>query len=375
MDEKNLTGTTSELVLYTSYTELDADTKSRVDARLAEIRNLNSRDYTSYGMESQQRVTRYANEMFTSISTASDMEDIDSIMAQVLDVAKPFVVGKSKASFLKRVFIPSETGDTRTLIERLLNVGGKPSEIDRGKFAGKIDVLVGEIEQQIGRIMADNVMYDDYIELLVENVNSLSETLIAFEMYRREIESENTTNGSEHAVSTLANSEMTLQMDRLDRKIQLLRMARQESMQVAVSARMIQNNNDTLSDRMQTILVAGIPMLQNQILLKASMMDTQRGLDICDKVSSSINDTMKQNMEQLSELTARLTESGNAPIDGTSVIEMTNSVLQVADEIKKLNGKARESIRGVEEQLARSDKELEELYRQISLEQSKRNES
>lgn len=337
-----------------SYEQMDAEMQGRVDAKLALLREADSNELLTFGIESQTQVTQYASDMLTKISSTDKVENIEGIMEEVLDVTKPFIESTEKKNFLQRIFTP------RTI---------KP-KFDRSMFAQKINTLIDAIELQIGRLMADNIMYDDYISLLVNNVGSINETIVALRQYIDEVESEavyEVSDNSDDVAIMLKRTENTHLLDQLRRRLNMFMISRQESMQVAVSARVIQNNNVVLSDRLQTLLVVGIPILQNQIVLKASMLDTKTGLDICDSVASSIDNAMKQNATQLKELTDRISGTDGMAVNAQSVVDMSKDIISIAEELRSLNGKARSDLKNMEAQIEQSDASLAELFKMLSV--------
>ncbi|MBO5143422.1 MAG: toxic anion resistance protein [Clostridia bacterium] len=343
-----------------SYEELDEDTKKRVDAKVEELKAADTNSLLTFGIESQTKVTQYANNMLTKISSGDKVENIEGIMEDVLDVTKPFVVSTEKKNFFQRLFAPK----------------GQSVTFDRSMFAGKVDNLVEAIDTQIGRLISDNIMYDDYIDLLVDNVNSITETIMALQQYINEVEGEQaklTASNSQDMAIILKTTENSNLLEQLKRRLNMFMISRQESMQVAVSARIIQKNNAILSDRMQTLLVVGIPILQNQILLKASMADTKKGLDICDSVSESIDTAMKQNASQLNELTARISSNDGMAINVESVVDMSKDILSIAEQLKKVNSEAKEKVASMEDQIKQSDASLTELFNMLSAQKGEDN--
>ena len=337
-----------------TYEQLDDAARQRVDKKVEELRQASANDLLTYGIEVQTKVTQYANGMLTKINSSDKVEDIDGIIAEVMDVTKPFNAAPVRRNFFQRLFVKED----------------EPTKLDRNMFASKINTLVDAIEIQNGRLMADNIMYDDFISLLVENVNSISETIIALERYIEDVKER------QSAVVNSDSQDMTVMLEKtttnnlleqLLRRLNMFKISKQESMQVAVSARVIQNNNVVLSDRLQTLLVVAVPILQNQILLKASMHDTQKGLDICDKVAETIDTATKQNAEHLKKLTGRLSESDNMPINGESVVAMSKDILSIATELKQVNSKAKKDLRDMEEQLKQSDASLTVLFNMLSV--------
>lgn len=349
--ENKLALTPTEL----SYESLDVEKQKGVDAKVAVLQATSGTDLLTYGMEVQGKVTKYANEMLTKMDNTEKVENIDGIIEEALDVTKGLQVEPEKKGFLSRIFAPK----TEVI------------PFDGSMFAGKVEKLVKAIEVQIGRLISQNIMYDDFIELLIKNVNDVTESIIALERYRAELQKESETqvaDDSTDITTEFQKKEIEYRLQQLSEKINTFRFLRQNSMQVAVSARIIQNNNTVLSNRLQSLLVNGIPILQNQILLKASMLDTQKGLDMSDKVAESIHNAMKENATSLKTLTKRIGGTDSMPISADSVIGMSEDILSIAKELQEVNEKAKVDLGQMQEQLQQSDANLAEIFHRLSSE-------
>lgn len=341
-----------------TYEQLTPEQQEAVKVRIEGLRKASSQELLTYGIEAQTKVSQYANEMLARINATEKVEDIDSIIAEALDVSKGLTIVPEKKGFFQKMF------------------GGKSREtpFDGSLFAGKVEKLVEAIELQVGRLMAENIMYDDFIDLLVENVGATSEMIAALDQYMAELKAieekavvlDTSEIGEKDMGLILRSTERKHRIEQLARRANLFRISKQESMQVAVSARMIQNNNTVLSDRLQTLLVVGIPILQNQILLKASMADTQKGLDMSDKVAQSINTAMSENASQLRKITERLGMNSDMPMQESAVIDMSKEILSIANELKAVNMKTLEEVEQMKSQLQESDAALAEVFARLN---------
>lgn len=332
------------------YESLSDVAKARVDKQVEELRNADATQLLTFGTEAQASVTEYAGEMIVQMNSNKDFSGIDDIIEELLDVTKPFIETPIRKNFLQRIF--SRNGEKK---------------FNQVEFAGKVNVLVDAIETQIGGLIEENIMYDSYIELLLKNISSVSETILALERYKEEVESYNEFKEKSSDIDfSLENTDRSNLLERLKRKIEMCRISRHESMQVAVSSRMIQNTNVILSDKLQTLLVIGVPILQNQILLKTSLADTQRGLDTCDSVAKSISKATKENIEQLKGISKRLSASDELPLDGESVVDMSKLLLEMADDLKSTNDDTRQKLEQMNAELDKSDEGLSKLFESLS---------
>ena len=339
------------------YDKLDEKAKARVDNITAELKALSSSELIVYGLETQTNVSKQANYMLTEIGTPKSIEDINKLFEEVNDISKPFMTSEKRKNFLSRFF----------------NAFGSDAKqpFNGDVFVGKINELVYAIENQNVRLMYENAMYDEFFELLVENVHSLAEYVMACERAIAELKSKKSgfaleLEGNSGYEVSLVDTELNTRIDQLTRKLNMFMISKQESMQTAVSVKLIQQNNIKLSDRLQTVLVAGIPILQNQILLKASMADTQRGLDICDKVSDTINKSMNDNAATLRQINARLAVSGSETRDIKSAADVARDILDIAKELKEANSKAKAEFEEAANHIKRSEQTLSDIFEAIS---------
>ena len=336
------------------YDKLDEKAKARVDNITAELKALSSSELIVYGLETQTNVSKQANYMLTEIGTPKSIEDINKLFEEVNDISKPFMTSEKRKSFLSRFF----------------NALGSDAKLpfNGDVFVGKINELVYAIENQNGRLMYENAMYDEFFELLVENVHSLAEYVMACERAIAELKSKKSgfaleLEGNSGYEVSLVDTELNTRIDQLTRKLNMFMISKQESMQTAVSVKLIQQNNIKLSDRLQTVLVAGIPILQNQILLKASMADTQR---ICDKVSDTINKSMTDNAATLRQINARLAVSGSETRDIKSAADVARDILDIAKELKEANSKAKAEFEEAANHIKQSEQTLSDIFEAIS---------
>ena len=83
----------SEVILAANdltYDVLDTEARSRVDEKIAELRNADSNQLLTFGIDSQTQVTQYASEMLTKISSTDKVENIE-----YNEYGKPYLKGEN----------------------------------------------------------------------------------------------------------------------------------------------------------------------------------------------------------------------------------------------------------------------------------------
>ena len=327
------------------YATMTAEEQAEVDAEVAIIRKLDSKGLLYYGMEAQKDVMQYANRILSEIASREEGESIEDIIAEIIDVSDDITPKKSIFGAFRK---PFKSDDSKRV------------------FVGKVDVLREKIETQTGRLVEDNINHEEYIRLLLNNISELTKRLNALDYYILQLENEkaNATQNAFGMEITYATENDNYYLERLKRKRDMFYAQIVESMQVAVSARMIQNNNEVLSDRLQELLVTYMPMLQNQIMLRASIQNTKEGLDTCEKVRQAVTDVTKRNVSDLMDTMRRLGIAKSSD-DRAALAEIGKSIMDIANGMKEVHNKAREDIASAEKQINSSDEKLDILFRKM----------
>ncbi len=88
-------------------------------------------------------------------------------------------------------------------------------------------------------------------------------------------------------------------ISRFEKKIHDLKLTRMIAIQTAPQIRLIQNNDQTLVEKIQSSITNTIPLWKNQIAIAITMLRQQAALQLQRDVTNTTNDLLTRNSEML----------------------------------------------------------------------------
>ena len=124
---------------------------------------------------------------------------------------------------------------------------------------------------------------------------------------------------------------------------------------------MIQGNNQTLSEKIQTSILATIPIWKNQMVLALSIHGQQKAAEMQKEVADTTNSMLRKNAEMLQASTidtAREVERGI--VDMETLRDVHEKLINTIEETIKIAQEGRERRRAVESEIQGMENELRE---------------
>jgi uncharacterized protein YaaN involved in tellurite resistance len=130
-------------------------------------------------------------------------------------------------------------------------------------------------------------------------------------------------------------------------------------MQTAPQIRMIQNNDTTMIEKIQTTIVNTIPLWKSQMVLALGIAHSTEAAQAQRQVTDLTNELLKKNAETLhlaSVETAREAERGIVDIE---TLRQTNQqLIQTLDDVMKIQQEGRVKRQAAEADMRRMENEL-----------------
>lgn len=146
---------------------------------------------------------------------------------------------------------------------------------------------------------------------------------------------------------------------RFEKKLHDLELTRTISMQTAPQIRMIQNNDTTMIEKIQTTIVNTIPLWKSQMVLALGIAHSTEAAQAQRQVTDLTNELLKKNAETLhlaSVETAKESERGIVDIE---TLKKTNQeLIQTLDDVMKIQQEGREKRQAAEADMRRMENEL-----------------
>ena len=154
--------------------------------------------------------------------------------------------------------------------------------------------------------------------------------------------------------------------NRFEKKIYDLELTRAISMQMAPQIRLVQNNNTTMAERIQTTLVNTIPLWKSQMVLALGLAHSEQALRAQRAVSDTTNELLRKNAEKLKMSTVETARESERGIVDIQTLQATNkSLIETLDEVRKIQAEGADKRKAAEAELVRIEDELKKKLLEI----------
>ncbi|MDY6322246.1 MAG: toxic anion resistance protein [Succinivibrio sp.] len=126
-------------------------------------------------------------------------------------------------------------------------------------------------------------------------------------------------------------------LNRFERRLHDLRLSRTITLQSAPQIRMIQNNDRTLAEKIQTSILATIPIWKNQLVLALSAGSQRQAAKLQQDVADTTNAMLKKNAQMLHDATvATATQVERSVVDIETLKQSQASLISTIEETLKI---------------------------------------
>ncbi len=216
-----------------------------------------------------------------------------------------------------------------------------------------IDVISNDLEKHKSKLMTDVVSLEKLYEANLDYFHKLELYILAGE---KKLEEFNTQILPEYEAAAKDEEMLAVQnlkdmrgfRDDLERRVHDLRLSRQVAMQALPSIRLIQENDKSLINKINSTLVNTVPLWRNQLAQTVTIFRSHDAANAIKEATDLTNDLLEKNAEGLREANAevrRQMERGIFDIESIkkanqTLIDTLNDSLQIAEEGKAARKKA-----------------------------------
>ena len=221
------------------------------------------------------------------------------------------------------------------------------------------------LEQHQMRLMKDSAVLDKMYEQNLAYFKELSMYILAGKKKLKEVREGKLMELHQKAAASglpeeaHAANDLENKCDRFEKKLHDLELTRTISMQTAPQIRMIQNNDTTMIEKIQTTIVNTIPLWKSQMVLALGIAHSTEAAQAQRQVTDLTNEHLKRNAETLhlaSVETAKESERGIVDIES---LKMTyQELIQTLDDVMKIQLEGREKRQAAEADMRRMENEL-----------------
>jgi uncharacterized protein YaaN involved in tellurite resistance len=148
-------------------------------------------------------------------------------------------------------------------------------------------------------------------------------------------------------------------INRFEKRLHDLKLSRTITLQTAPQIRMIQANNRTLAEKIQTSILATIPIWKSQLVLALSIHGQKNAAELQKSVADTTNEMLKKNAEMLQSSTIETArEVERSIVDVETLRDVQGKLINTIEETLNIANEGRVKRREAEKELAAMETDL-----------------
>jgi len=337
----------------------------------------------------------------TKALTAEDQQQLDEIVAQiditdpVLSIAYGAKTMNAMSRFSESMMQEVRAKDAGEIGQQLTTMLSKVKSIDLTVFEQKKGLLeslplIGKMFSKLERTLMEyqtlaqqvdtisNKLQDTIVELL-RNIATLEQLFIRNSEYFKQIslhiiagkkkieqiqasdlpQAQAKAEQSGDAMDAQLVRDLVNGIQRFERRLHDLLLSRTFAIQTAPQIRLMQNNSQSLAEKIQSSILTTIPIWKSQIVLALSLNSQRQAAKLQKDVADTTNEMLRRNAEML-ELGSieTATEVERSIIDIDTLRDVQNRLLNTLEETLSIASNARQRRVEVEKELGGMEQEL-----------------
>lgn len=307
-----------------------------------------------FGSKAQEEVTSVSSQILDGVKN-KDLEDAGEPLLNMIATIKGFDVDSldpnKKVSFFDRLL-----GKAKPLV-KFLNKYDDTKE--------QIESITDELEKQKGTLLNDIESLDRLYDANLSYIYELEHHIVAGGKKIGFMDSEDIPlliskadeSGDMLAIQKL--KDMRLTRDDFQRRVHDLMLTRQVALQSLPSIRLVQDNDKTLINKINSTLVNTVPLWKNQLAQTITIYRNQKAGDVVNSAMNLTNELLEANAKNLKEAnrqTRELAERGvfdikSIKLANDTLIQTIQEGLVIADAGKVARKKAEAQLKELEQEL------------------------
>ncbi len=338
--------------------ELSEEDRKTVSDYVSAIDITDTKMVLQYGAGAQRKIADFSESALNSVRT-KDLGEVGAMLSDVVTELKSFDVSETKGGFLG-------------LFKRGANqVTALKAKYDKAEV--NIEKISKVMEGHQVTLLKDIAMLDKMYDMNLEYYKDLTLYIMAgkekleeakkVELPRLLAESEES-GLPEDAQKAKDYAE---KIERFEKKIYDLELTRNISLQMAPQIRLIQNNDSTMSEKIQSTLVNTIPLWKSQMVIAIGINHAGEAAKAQKEVTDMTNDLLKKNAEALKIATVESAKESERGIVDIETLTQTNKMLiDTLDEVVQIQQDGRTKRREAEAELTRIEDEMKQKLLEVS---------
>lgn len=338
-----------ETILTPEEQKLVADFAARIDIE-------NTNQILQYGAGTQKKMADFSDAALANVKT-QELGEAGDLIAEVVGELRDFDATEEKGIF---GFFKKQSNKIEAMKNRY------------AKAEVNVQKIVDSLQEHQIRLMKDSAMLD---KMYQQNLNYYKELTMYILAGKKKLEE--VRNGRLSQLETKAQisgsaqdaqeaKDLDSKCNRFEKKLHDLELTRTISMQTAPQIRLVQNNDTTMVEKIQTTIVNTIPLWKSQMVLALGIAHSTEAANAQRKVTDLTNELLKKNAEALHMASVETTKESERGIVDIETLKKTNAdLIQTLDDVMRIQKEGRIKRQQAEVEMQRMEAELKSKLLEI----------
>lgn len=338
-----------ETILTPEEQKLVADFAARIDIE-------NTNQILQYGAGTQKKMADFSDAALANVKT-QELGEAGNLIAEVVGELRDFDATEEKGIF---GFFKKQSNKIEAMKNRY------------AKAEVNVQKIVDSLQEHQIRLMKDSAMLD---KMYQQNLNYYKELTMYILAGKKKLEE--VRNGRLSQLETKAQisgsaqdaqeaKDLDSKCNRFEKKLHDLELTRTISMQTAPQIRLVQNNDTTMVEKIQTTIVNTIPLWKSQMVLSLGIAHSTEAANAQRKVTDLTNELLKKNAEALHMASVETAKESERGIVDIETLKKTNAdLIQTLDDVMRIQKEGRIKRQQAEVEMQRMEAELKSKLLEI----------
>lgn len=324
-------------------------------ARQIDIENMNQ--ILQYGAGTQKKMADFSDAALENVKT-QDLGEVGDLISGVVVELRDFDATEEEKGLFG--FFKKQGNKIETLKTRY------------AKAEVNVQKITDSLQQHQMRLMKDSAMLDKMYQQNLTYFKELTMYILAGKKKLAEVregklkELEKRAAASGLPEEAQEAKDLDSKCNRFEKKLHDLELTRMISLQTAPQIRLVQNNDTTMVEKIQTTIVNTIPLWKSQMVLALGIAHSTQAANAQRQVTDLTNELLKKNAEALhmaSVETARESERGIVDLE---TLKKTNAdLIHTLDDVMKIQKEGRLKRQQAEVEMQRMEADLKKKLLEI----------
>lgn len=303
----------------------------------------NSAHVTFFGADAQKKIAEFSNQTLESVKAkdlGSISDQLTGLVAQLTNMSP-----EEPKGFFGKLFKKAEIN----IVQLRANYESAAQNVER---------ITRNLENHQVTLLQDVSMFDQMYNLNREYFKELTLYIIAgkkaLETARnvKGVQLKEKANRTGQPQDAQEYNDFINMCDRFEKKLYDLELTRNVSIQMGPQIRLLQNNDQELVEKIQTVIVNTIPLWKNQMVISLGLANSQKAMAAQRAVTDATNDMMRKNAEMLHQGSVDIAREMERGVIDIETLKQTNqSLIDTLTDIQKVQNEGREKRRQAEQDL------------------------